>query len=129
MSTERSTLITARPPGLVDVLDRILDKGLVIAGDIKVSLANVELLTLQIRLLVCSIDKAEQIGLNWWRYDTNLTTRAERAEAENVELRERLSQLEQEIRKLGAAARVAGNEPVVATRQTTTRKARTRRRT
>ena len=85
MSSERSTLITARPPGLVDVLDRILDKGLVIAGDIKVSLANVELLTLQIRLLVCSIDKAEQIGLNWWRYDTNLTTRAERAEAENVE--------------------------------------------
>ena len=103
MSSERSTLITARPPGLVDVLDRILDKGLVIAGDIKVSLANVELLTLQIRLLVCSIDKAEQIGLNWWRYDTNLTTRAERAEAENVELRERLTELEQEIKKLSAA--------------------------
>ena len=103
MSSERSTLITARPPGLVDVLDRILDKGLVIAGDIKVSLANVELLTLQIRLLVCSIDKAEQIGLNWWRYDTNLTTRAERAEAENVELRVRLNELEQEIRNLAAA--------------------------
>ena len=103
MSSERSTLITARPPGLVDVLDRILDKGLVIAGDIKVSLANVELLTLQIRLLVCSIDKAEQIGLNWWRYDTNLTTRTERAEAENVELRERLTELEQEIKKLSAA--------------------------
>ena len=128
MSTERSTLITARPPGLVDVLDRILDKGLVIAGDIKVSLANVELLTLQIRLLVCSIDKAEQIGLNWWRYDTNLTTRAERAEAENVELRERLSELEQEIKKLGAAARVAGNEPAVARRQTRTRKAKNKRR-
>ena len=109
MSSERSTLITARPPGLVDVLDRILDKGLVIAGDIKVSLANVELLTLQIRLLVCSIDKAEQIGLNWWRYDTNLTTRAERAEAENVELRERLAELEREIKRLAAgnpAARV-----------------------
>lgn len=102
MSSERSTLITARPPGLVDVLDRILDKGLVIAGDIKVSLANVELLTLQIRLLVCSIDKAEQIGLNWWRYDTNLTTRAERAEAENVELRERLAELEREIKRLAA---------------------------
>ena len=129
MSTERSTLITARPPGLVDVLDRILDKGLVIAGDIKVSLANVELLTLQIRLLVCSIDKAEQIGLNWWRYDTNLTTRAERAEAENLELRERLSELEQEIRKLGEAARVAGNEPTRATSQIRTRKVRTKRRT
>ncbi len=130
MSSERSTLITARPPGLVDVLDRILDKGLVIAGDIKVSLANVELLTLQIRLLVCSIDKAEQIGLNWWRYDTNLTTRAARAEAENLELRERLAELELEIKKLGAAARVvAEKEPVTVTRQVTTRKARTKRRT
>ena len=104
LSSERSSLITARPPGLVDVLDRILDKGLVIAGDIKVSLANVELLTLQIRLLVCSIDKAEQIGLNWWRYDTNLTMRAERAEAENAELRERLLELEHEVRRLNAAS-------------------------
>ena len=103
MSSERTSLITARPPGLVDVLDRILDKGLVIAGDIKVSLANVELLTLQIRLLVCSIDKAEQIGLNWWRYDTNLTTRAAVAEAENVELRERVAALEREIRQLSEA--------------------------
>ena len=121
MSSERSTLITARPPGLVDVLDRILDKGLVIAGDIKVSLANVELLTLQIRLLVCSIDKAEQIGLNWWRYDTNLTTRAERAEAENVELRERLTELEQEIRKLAAANIAAAS--VETTEVVTTRRA------
>lgn len=133
MSSERSTLITARPPGLVDVLDRILDKGLVIAGDIKVSLANVELLTLQIRLLVCSIDKAEQIGLNWWRYDTNLTTRAERAEAENLELRVRLSELEEEIRKLAAAGIAAAasqeqNPIVVTTRQRTSRKAKAKRR-
>ena len=103
MSSERTSLITSRPPGLVDVLDRILDKGLVIAGDIKVSLANVELLTLQIRLLVCSIDKAEQIGLNWWRYDSNLTTRAAAAEAENTELRERVAALERELRQLSAA--------------------------
>lgn len=129
MSSERSTLITARPPGLVDVLDRILDKGLVIAGDIKVSLANVELLTLQIRLLVCSIDKAEQIGLNWWRYDTNLTTRAERAEAENVELRERLSELELEIRKIAAGSAAASREnQIVTSRKVVTRKAKTKRR-
>jgi len=130
VSSERSTLITARPPGLVDVLDRILDKGLVIAGDIKVSLANVELLTLQIRLLVCSIDKAEQIGLNWWRYDTNLTTRAERAEAENVELRERLSELEQEIRRLAAASVAAarGEEDAVVNTRVVTRKVKAKRR-
>ena len=107
LSSERTSLISARPPGLVDVLDRILDKGLVIAGDVKVSLANVELLTLQIRLLICSIDKAEQIGLNWWRYDSNLTTRAERAETENLELRERLAALEREIRRLDAAPAAA----------------------
>ena len=128
MSSERSTLITARPPGRVDVLDRILDKGLVIAGDIKVSLANVELLTLQIRLLVCSIDKAEQIGLNWWRYDTNLTTRAERAEAENVELRLRLNELEQEIRNLAAANVAAAARESTVTSRRVARKAPAKRR-
>jgi hypothetical protein len=64
---------TSGTTNLVDILDRILDKGLVIAGDIRVSLANVELLTIRIRLLVCSVDKAEQIGLNWWKYDPHLT--------------------------------------------------------
>ena len=62
---------------LLDILDRILDKGLVVAGDIRVSLANVELLTIRIRLLVCSVDKAEQIGLNWWKYDPHLTAPGE----------------------------------------------------
>src|ERR1700727_2786688 len=57
---------------LLDILDRVLDKGLVIAGDIRVSLANVELLTSRIRLLIFSLDKAESIGLNWWKYDPNL---------------------------------------------------------
>src|SRR5688500_20403157 len=101
-ATFSSQIYTLSLHDALPIFDRILDKGLVIAGDIKVSLANVELRTLQIRLLVCSIDKAEQIGLNWWRYDTNLTTRAERAEAEDVELRERLSDLDLEMRKLGA---------------------------
>lgn len=58
---------------LLDILDRILDKGLVVAGDVRISLANVELLTIRIRLLVCSVDKAEQIGLNWWKFDPNLS--------------------------------------------------------
>lgn len=62
--------------GLVDILDRVLDKGLVVVGDIKINLANVELLTIQVRLLICSIDKAEQIGLNWWRTDPRLSTHA-----------------------------------------------------
>ena len=61
------------------MLDRVLDKGLVIAGDIKVSLAEVELLTIRIRLLVCSIDKAQEIGLDWWRYDRDLSPGAQRS--------------------------------------------------
>jgi hypothetical protein len=61
-----------RTTNLIDILDRVLDKGLVVAGDVRISLANVELLTIRIRLLICSVDKAEQIGLNWWRYDPNL---------------------------------------------------------
>jgi hypothetical protein len=68
---ERYELGPHRSQGLVDILDRILDKGLVVAGDIKINLANVELLTIRIRLLVCSIDKAEEIGMNWWRSDPN----------------------------------------------------------
>ncbi len=71
---ERSPTISGTgTANLIDILDRVLDKGLVIAGDVRISLANVELLTIRIRLLVCSVDKAEQIGLNWWKFDPNLT--------------------------------------------------------
>jgi len=69
----------SRTYGLVDILDRVLDKGLVVVGDIKINLANVELLTIQIRLLICSIDKAEQIGMDWWRTDPRLSTHAKAA--------------------------------------------------
>ena len=74
--TDGYQLGPSRSQGLVDVLDRILDKGLVIAGDIKIKLAEVELLTIQIRLLVCSVDKAQEIGMDWWRTDPRLSTQA-----------------------------------------------------
>jgi len=86
--------------GLVDVLDRVLDKGLVIAGDIKVSLAEVELLTIRIRLIVCSIDKAQQIGLDWWRYDHHLAPGRHQAELENEELRKQVRLLERKVESL-----------------------------
>jgi hypothetical protein len=94
-----------RSQGLVDVLDRILDKGLVIAGDIKVNLANVELLTIQVRLIVCSIDKAEQIGLDWWKFDSALSGNAERTrlDRENQVLRERLELLEQRLAQISTS--------------------------
>jgi Gas vesicle protein len=89
-----------RSTGLVDVLDRVLDKGLVIAGDIRVSLAEVELLTIRIRLLVCSIDKAEQIGLDWWRQDPNLSVAARQLSIENEVLRQQIRQLEEKVESL-----------------------------
>jgi hypothetical protein len=96
-------LSPSRTHGLVDILDRVLDKGLVIAGDIKVNLANVELLTIQIRLLVCSIDKAEQIGLNWWRTDPRLATNAPGA-LPVTEFERRLERIERQLARLGEAA-------------------------
>ncbi len=81
---------------LVDILDRILDKGLVVAGDVRISLANVELLTIRIRLLICSIDKAEQIGLNWWRYDRSLVAQ-EDSEAIITRLEQRIAELERQL--------------------------------
>ncbi len=99
---ELAPITPSRSHGLVDVLDRVLDKGLVIAGDIKISLANVELLTVQVRLLVCSIDKAEQIGLNWWRSDPALSEVSEsaRLQAENRELHARLTEIERKLERL-----------------------------
>jgi hypothetical protein len=93
-----------RATGLVDVLDRVLDKGLVIAGDIKVSLAEVELLTIRIRLLVCSLDKAQEIGLDWWRYDRDLSPGAQRSVmADNEALRKEIQQLDRKVDALSAA--------------------------
>ena len=86
-----------RSTGLVEVLDRVLDKGLVVAGDIKVSLAEVELLTIRIRLLICSIDKAEQIGLDWWRFDHHFSPGKQLLSAENEELRKQVRALERQL--------------------------------
>jgi 50S ribosomal subunit-associated GTPase HflX len=86
-----------RSSGLVDVLDRVLDKGLVVAGDIKVSLAEVELLTIRIRLLICSIDKAEQIGLDWWKFDHHLSPGKQTLAAENDALRKQVRALERRL--------------------------------
>ena len=91
-----------RATGLVDVLDRVLDKGLVIAGDIKVSLAEVELLTIRIRLLVCSLDKAQEIGLDWWRYDRELSTGGRAALADHEALRAQIRQLERKVEALAS---------------------------
>jgi len=91
-----------RATGLVDVLDRVLDKGLVVAGDIKVSLAEVELLTIRIRLLICSLDKAQEIGLDWWKYDRDLSPgREARADVREREaLKAQVKELERQVQAL-----------------------------
>jgi hypothetical protein len=90
-----------QPQGLVDILDKILDKGLVVAGDIKVSLANVELLTIQLRLVICSIDKAEAIGINWWRSDRFYSAEAAKAALPSADeydaLKTRIQHLETQL--------------------------------
>ena len=95
-------LAGGRSSGLVDVLDRILDKGLVVAGDIKISLAEVELLTIRIRLIVCSIDKAQQIGLDWWKHDSHLAPGNNRLTVENEDLRKQIRILERRVATLSA---------------------------
>jgi hypothetical protein len=90
------------------VLDRVLDKGLVVAGDIKVSLAEVELLTIRIRLLICSIDKAEQIGLDWWKFDHHLSPGKQALSAENEELRREIRILERRLAALTRRRSAAG---------------------
>jgi Gas vesicle protein len=98
---------------LVDVLDRVLDKGLVVAGDIRISIANIELLTVRIRLLVCSIDKAQEIGMDWWRRDSFLSAGA--AEDEAAALRARVEELERRV--LGPAQPAAPSTPPTRRRQ------------
>lgn len=81
---------------LADLLDRVLDKGVVIVGDIKINLVDVELLTIKIRLLIASVDKAKAIGIDWWEGDPFLkTTEFKRISEENEELRKRLAKLEE----------------------------------
>ena len=105
MPTDLTASPTRGNAGLVDILDRVLDKGLVVAGDIKVSLAEVELLTIRIRLMICSIDKAQEIGLDWWKYDRYLSPGREQMMQENLELREQLRLLERRIASLTRPSR------------------------
>jgi hypothetical protein len=122
MTLDRSGSLQPRTTNLVDILDRVLDKGLVVAGDIRVALANVELLTVRIRLLVCSIDKAEEIGLDWWRHDNFLTSQPLDSDV-TAALQARVEALERRLAAT-ASAPAPGDTPVPApttrpTRRTT----------
>ncbi len=85
---------------LADILERVLDKGIVIAGDIKISIADVDLLNIKIRLLIASVDKAMEMGINWWQQDSYLSSKAKEAEIEkeNKSLKKRLKRLEARLK-------------------------------
>jgi hypothetical protein len=89
--------IHPRSASLADILERVLDKGVVIAGDVAVSLVDVELLTLKLRLLIASADTAQAMGIDWWKSDPFLSSRARELEDENRALRERLDEIEQSL--------------------------------
>ena len=103
------------PANLADILERVLDKGIVIAGDIQINLLDIELLTIKLRLLICSVDRAQEMGINWWESDDSLSTpkvangksKAGQLEKENRDLRERIERLE---RLLEPAATSTGDE-------------------
>jgi Gas vesicle protein len=114
MSTEERNLPTrslsplpGRPEpqtNLADILERVLDKGIVIAGDIQINLLDIELLTIKLRLLIASVDRAREMGINWWESDASLQSLGPaedddsgRLERENRELRERLERLERQL--------------------------------
>jgi hypothetical protein len=102
---------------LADILERVLDKGIVIAGDIQINLLDIELLTIKLRLLIASVDRAKEMGINWWESDTSLQrlepgedTDPGRIERENRELRERLDRLERQL-GVGNGDRAEESEP------------------
>jgi Gas vesicle protein len=104
LEAQRRSLPTSTgPANLADILERVLDKGIVIAGDIQINLLDIELLTIKLRLLVASVDRAREMGINWWEGDPSLSSGPRQLEEENQSLRERLERLEQ------AAGLPAGN--------------------
>jgi hypothetical protein len=95
---------------LADVLERVLDKGIVIAGDITVSVGSVELLNIRIRLLISSVDKAREIGINWWESDPYLNSRAQELLESNQQLMQRVLQLEEQLAQALPASEKQGEE-------------------
>ena len=98
---EQEVIHALQPAGLADILERILDKGVVIVGDIKVKLVDVELLTIKIRLLISSVERAKEIGIDWWTSDFELSSKAKQLHEENQLLRQRLDRIEAALKPAG----------------------------
>jgi hypothetical protein len=99
----RGSIYQSNSSSLADILERVLDKGIVIAGDVQVNLLDIELLTLKLRLLIASADTAKSMGIDWWEHDPALSSLAQDRQLakENRDLRERLDKLERMIERNG----------------------------
>ncbi|WP_371483569.1 gas vesicle protein [Kitasatospora sp. NBC_00315] len=121
---------------LADILERVLDKGIVIAGDIQINLLDIELLTIKLRLLIASVDKAKEMGIDWWEHDPSLSSRARRTpslddargtsslEEENRRLREQIETLRADAALAPAEEPEAGAAPSPARPKRSTTRAR-----
>lgn len=103
MSIQRATHHSIESTNLADLLERVLDKGIVIAGDIKIKLVDVELLTIQIRLVICSVDKAREMGMDWW-----VNNPAFNSKSPSEQEADSLAMMEERINKLEASMKAAG---------------------
>lgn len=97
-NSSRAITTSTQGSTLADILERVLDKGIVIAGDISVSIASTELIHIRIRLLIASVDKAKEMGINWWENDPYLSSKNQKLIEENQQLHHRLESLEEQIR-------------------------------
>ncbi len=111
--TQRAIPPTTGGSTLADVLERVLDKGIVIAGDVSVSVGSTELLSIRIRLLIASVDKAKEIGINWWESDPYWSSKTQQLQETNQKLLERVESLETELRSLRTlqGSEVTGTPP------------------
>jgi hypothetical protein len=101
MAIQRAAQHSIQTTNLADLLERVLDKGIVIAGDIRISLVDVELLTIQLRLVICSVDKAKEMGMDWWVNNPLLSSQTQRAQRDDslTGIEERLARLESTVAK------------------------------
>jgi hypothetical protein len=101
MAIQRAAQHSIESTNLADLLERVLDKGIVIAGDIRINLVDVELLTIQLRLVICSVDKAKEMGMDWWVNSPLLSSQTQRAQQDDSlsRIEERLARLESTVSK------------------------------
>ncbi|MDR3517844.1 MAG: gas vesicle protein [Azospirillaceae bacterium] len=103
MSSPQTMTHSVASTNIADLLERILDKGVVVAGDISIKLVEVELLTIQLRLVICSIDKARELGLDWWNHSAHREPLTSAQSATLTAMDERLVRIEQALGAVGAA--------------------------